>query len=531
VVHFRNTGNGFSLEQLLSILCSAANDLWSTVDITTARRIDDDPDCKCTRNVPFRFDTDFFRKGDFDEVWLFGAMTEHETALDDSEVEAILEFMNAGGGVFATGDHESLGAAMCGRLPRVGSTRKWFFDEAPSAELKAPGRNDETRLDTLREGPDVGFDLDDESDSVAQEIRPKFFSKCGGEGSAPHFLLTDCRGFAITVMPDHMHEGECIIPDNLERTFKLGEERVDEYPPVPDIDPEVRTSPQVVAISTSAAGFMVGKSGNHPPVKPRSFVSIVAYAGDEVGVGRVAVDSSFHHFLDLNLVGIDSFRSTKGFVDSEGKPRKEFEAIAQYYKNLLRWLAPANLRARMYQALLMDLRFNTSLIEELSPIPALTLRDYLFVGAVTRSAIAARFCDAEAVYCCLSLIGRFPAKIRQAIASLVHPCETTSQGSSVLGLVINPNLIVNGILGAAMLPVVNNLPLSFSEAILKLRGPGLSQSETLSQLVTQSLEQVLPELFSVFGDLAEVLGGVSRAFHELPLDDPSGSASGGNNQK
>jgi hypothetical protein len=35
----------------------------------------------------------------------------------DAEVKAIAEFMDAGGGVFATGDHEDLGAGLCSRLP------------------------------------------------------------------------------------------------------------------------------------------------------------------------------------------------------------------------------------------------------------------------------------------------------------------------------------------------------------------------------------------------------------------------------
>jgi len=89
----------------------------------------------------------------YDQVWLFGHEEETDTAsfLDESELRTIYDFMNAGGGVFATGDHKSLGYALCGNIPRVSSMRKWQYETAPSPDLKAPGRDDTTRLDTLRD--------------------------------------------------------------------------------------------------------------------------------------------------------------------------------------------------------------------------------------------------------------------------------------------------------------------------------------------------------------------------------------------
>ena len=45
--------------------------------------------------------------------------------MEPAEVEAIAAWMNAGGGVFATGDHALLGASMCHKIPRVRSMRKW----------------------------------------------------------------------------------------------------------------------------------------------------------------------------------------------------------------------------------------------------------------------------------------------------------------------------------------------------------------------------------------------------------------------
>src|SRR5438270_947989 len=63
---------------------------------------------------------------DFDILWMIGragrnappgSTVSSATGISDSEVRAIARFMAAGGGVFATGDHDSIGVEMCGRIP------------------------------------------------------------------------------------------------------------------------------------------------------------------------------------------------------------------------------------------------------------------------------------------------------------------------------------------------------------------------------------------------------------------------------
>ena len=55
------------------------------------------------------------------EIRLVGVAPEGGTpsTMSDAELGALGAFMNSGGGVFATGDHEDLGVIMCGRVPRV----------------------------------------------------------------------------------------------------------------------------------------------------------------------------------------------------------------------------------------------------------------------------------------------------------------------------------------------------------------------------------------------------------------------------
>jgi hypothetical protein len=81
---------------------------------------------------PFRFDDPSIDLTVYNEIWLFGyegydislvgppdSMTGEPGGLTDSELAAITSFMQAGGGLFAVGDHDSLGSGMCGRIPRV----------------------------------------------------------------------------------------------------------------------------------------------------------------------------------------------------------------------------------------------------------------------------------------------------------------------------------------------------------------------------------------------------------------------------
>src|SRR5690349_16064670 len=71
---------------------------------------------------------------DFDVIWMIGhdgrndlnSMGTSPDFLIPEERQAIARYMAAGGGVFATGDHDSIGSVMCGNLPRVRAMRSWY---------------------------------------------------------------------------------------------------------------------------------------------------------------------------------------------------------------------------------------------------------------------------------------------------------------------------------------------------------------------------------------------------------------------
>jgi hypothetical protein len=76
----------------------------------------------------------------------------------------------------------------------------------------------------------------------------------------------------------------------------------------------------------------------------------VAFDGDPVNVGRIVADSSFHHYIDLNIADIDG-------KDGGGNPTPgtDLDQIAQYYCNLALWLAPLKLRNHIKVDLLVKM--------------------------------------------------------------------------------------------------------------------------------------------------------------------------------
>ena len=59
---------------------------------------------------------------------------------------------------------------------------------------------------------------------------------------------------------------------------------------------KTRLAPQVVAYGMTYGGAFSGKQA---VLQPRSFGVVGAYDGHAVDVGRVAVDSTWHHFVNI----------------------------------------------------------------------------------------------------------------------------------------------------------------------------------------------------------------------------------------
>ena len=356
-----NPNDGFGLTEFLQTLATSGSVLSPPV-ISTAHRSGDP---NATIAGAFNFAPNPAPAGhvpvttaNYDQIWLFGFST---SPLSSDERRVITQFMQDGGGVFATGDHSSIGAGMGANLPRVRNMREWAAVPMSTPE----------RLDTINgPGKDPEYQFTDQSDNVPQRIYPHY----EGSGATwnPHPLLRSSTG-DIDVLPDHPHESECRVPPDLTLSINIpGLGNVVEYP----LDPMgVRESPRVVATAISGGRYLTdfGK----PPVVPRCFGAISAYNGHKVGIGRVACDATWHHFVNINLNGVgnplrnpaDFVNGKNGLYDNAGNPTPQYLQIKRYYRNLAGWLAPARIRlCRWWLDLVLE-RYRFPLIEEWRPLP------------------------------------------------------------------------------------------------------------------------------------------------------------------
>ncbi len=306
----------------------------------------------------FRFDNAAHFTADmYDQIWLFGIATSYNGMpgrgefLAPGEVDKIHAHMQRGGGVFATGDHGFLGQALCGALPRVRGMRYW--GDFPSGDnnqnqvsMTGPRRNDSNQ-----EGHDAGTSFSDQSDDVPQPLDLLLYSSYAGylrNARYPHPLMCGRMG-RIDVFPDHPHEGECRLPPDMTQSFGGAEE----YPADSD---GVRVEPEVVAWGRVRAGNTTrstGPNGMKVPTIAQTFGVVCAYNGHRAGKGRVVCDSTWHHFVNVNLIGVlegggfDEFSIAgehtskhNGFLSSPSG-LAALSKIKNYYTNIGVWISPS----------------------------------------------------------------------------------------------------------------------------------------------------------------------------------------------
>ncbi len=323
-----------------------------------------------TRSIKgFRFDNpDHFAGNMYDQVWLFGIDTSSAMAggtwsgaPGENELKALSEFMDSGGGLFATGDHGALGSALCGHVPRVRTMRRWFAGPGPFGNDGTPGMSDEHRHDTNRIGHDASTDFDDQSDDVPQPIRPRYFYARAGSWRRwrwPHPLLCGPMG-VIDVMPDHPHEGECVLPYETGRSFTFGGYTLEEWP---TDGSGRRVMPQLVSFNSVPAG---NTASSKSPTEAKSFAGICAYDGDLTSVGRCVTDATWHHFININLIGTlfsaDPVKQV-GFAASPSG-MAALDKIKAYYRNIAIWLSPVAKRQCMRNGGIWILLWESRLVE------------------------------------------------------------------------------------------------------------------------------------------------------------------------
>jgi len=353
----------FGLHQVIQTLRDPEFAWWVRFEVDVGHRDGDsgtavirdhryDPVLVWRRYTQFRFTQPGFDLDDYDQVWFFGFHPGQELddsrignvpALENAELKRLAEWMDRGGGVFAAGDHGILGASLCSRVPRVRTMRKWKVAQG------VPTRDGPTRYETLvhlTQPPGDEPTLDErfafEGDRWPQRIEPVYHQTLTGPLALPnlatHPILCAPNGI-IDRFPDHMHEGE-VIEDGavkLDEPLDIPGYTRPEYPvPIPEVAlagappgvdplPLSRPRPRVIAH---------GWTTNFGEPAKR-FALIGVYDGDDVKIGRVVVDSTWHHWFSYNLVG---FQADNQFM---------FEKMQAYYRNVGLWLSTPAQRASM----------------------------------------------------------------------------------------------------------------------------------------------------------------------------------------
>jgi hypothetical protein len=243
-------------------------------------------------------------------------------------------------------------------VPRVRSMRKWWYpNPGPNGEPVAPPPVGSTRIETTQLPPgQTQVFFDDQSDDIPQPLNLRWYANTWSWfvlSLYPHPVMCGVKG-PITVAPDHMHEGEVITPWDLNATLTFAGQNFVEYP----ADGQGRQwPPQIIAWGQVLAETNVSTEGAHVGdptdiASPRSFGVVGAYDGQRVGIGRVVVDSTWHHFFDINLIGdpIAPAPKTMGFKAS-ASGQAALAQIENYYRNIAFWIARPGALWRLFPAI------------------------------------------------------------------------------------------------------------------------------------------------------------------------------------
>ena len=248
-----------------------------------------------------------------DQIWLFGQSSEHPAA-NAALTRAIEARMNAGAGVFATGDHDSLGWSLCGDIARVRQLRRWRNEQANPTRDNAP-QHGPGSIDTLHPLPgDQRADRRNRGNEEDIQFKPVFVDP---ENPAAWPIMRLEPASTIAWLPDHPHEGS-LLPVEAPMTDFAG------------IDPDcIQTVAWAMAWQSPRQGHRFGD--------PRAVPIVRTYDPPaSLGHGRIVVDSTFHHWLDLNLYDMSQLPA--------GPQREPFRHWQAYAANIYEFLLPGRFR-------------------------------------------------------------------------------------------------------------------------------------------------------------------------------------------
>lgn len=370
---------GFGLSEFLTTFNELQATTWYNYQITLGHRAVSPASTNplvVNQINGFNFQTSV-TLNDFDQVWLFGINS--GGGLPAAELTLVENYMNGGGGLFAAGDHGSLGSALCGNITRVKDMRHWADTPAGATndtnEVSMTGRkrNDTNRP---RSGDATSMFFDNQSDNIPQTIAVRTFG-----GGLPHPLLsirTSLRPSGIIdIMPDHPHEGEC----KQETSFTVN---------------GVTVPTQIIATSFVLGGSTTnGGNGGKAATDPHCFPSIAVWDGRVANTGRIAVDSTWHHFVNINLNGSGSAGNDLPGQQS-GLTTADFNVVRRYYMNIALWISRKKTWWCLRRFLFVELLKSSQLIEAslnnpVEKVENISLADLSSIGSLAEEILSAKY--------------------------------------------------------------------------------------------------------------------------------------------
>jgi hypothetical protein len=341
----------FGVERVVRLIRESTVGLWrfsvDTAELSNqAFSVVNNPTGALPKYLGFKFDS-VMPSGElvinsYDQIWCFGLFGPAPT---DDALGKLTTWMNNGGGLFATGDHDNLGESMCGRIPRAGTMRAW------SAAQGVPPGSGLNRIDTHRpETPEeiagIAVISGGDTDAVPQKISWATWQSHWHFPfrlhRRPHPILCHPQLGPIDVMPDHNHEGVVfdyvvqpgvgsnaagLAAITLTNDYNFNGIAGEEYPTMLG----QRPLPRIIAYGNTLADPPLQHIKSDSPAKRFAMISV--YDGHDTisvtgGIGRVATDSTWHHWMNLNISEIEAVGGAN------------WEKIKRYYINLAIWLAP-----------------------------------------------------------------------------------------------------------------------------------------------------------------------------------------------
>jgi hypothetical protein len=276
----------------------------------------------------------------YHQLWLFG-INGGSGSLSAPERTALQKWMEERrGGVFATGDHDDLGAALCRQVPRAGTMRRWTNAQSVPPG-SGPGRIDTNRPAIAAQEAPTYAEIPNavQSDAVPQRIEWVTWMRSGSgflRWRAPHPILCHPRHGPIDVMPDHPHEGMCF--DTAPGRFEVDVSSATEYP----TRSGVRPLPTVIAYGHTLPDPPHDFAKGDSPAKRFPMISV--YDGQAINIGRVVVDSTWHHWMGMNINGLEAAGTAPG---ASAQAVAHWEKIREYFINIAVWLATPQQRRCM----------------------------------------------------------------------------------------------------------------------------------------------------------------------------------------